>query len=83
MVPDWVTKFIFLKFKVVINSATGWALWGSNLGRGKRFFSPKRPYRHWSPPNLLFSWYQGSLLEVKRLEYEVNHPLPCNVEVKN
>jgi len=83
MVPDWVTKFIFFKFRFVINSATGWTVRGSNPGRGKRFFSPKRPDRHWSTPSLLFRGYRGSCLGVKRPGHEVNHPFPCNAEVKN
>lgn len=39
MVPNWVTKFIFFKFRSVINSATGWTVRVSNPAKGRTFLS--------------------------------------------
>jgi len=56
--------------------ATGWTIWGSNPSRGKIlfFFSPDRPTRLWSPPDLLHEWVPGFLLVgSKRPERDVDH----------
>jgi hypothetical protein len=42
---------------------TDWAAWGSNPGRGKRFFSiPKSPYRRRGPSTFIFNDYRGLFL---------------------
>jgi hypothetical protein len=82
-----VTKCILItKYLVsyITHGLTGWAVQGSNPGRGKIIFSiAKRPDHLWGPPNFLFNSYQGSFLELKRPEHEVDHSFQSNAEVKN
>jgi len=59
----------------------GWTIWGSNPGRGKRFFlSPKHPNWPWGSP-ILFIEYQGSCSEIRLLGHEVDHSPPSSAEV--
>jgi hypothetical protein len=62
----------------------GWRVQGSNCSRDKRIFaSPKCLDWLWDPPNLIFNRHQGPFLGTKWPGCEVNHSLPCCVEVKN
>jgi hypothetical protein len=58
-------------------------IWGSNSGRGKRFFSSlKCPHQLWEPDYLIFKGYLCSSLRVKQLRCEVNHSPPSSSRVK-
>ena len=54
-----------------------------NPGRGRFFFSPKRPDRRWGPPTLLINGYRGSFPHEKRQGREVINSPPSKAEVKN
>ena len=57
---------------------------GQRNSAGERFFlSPERPKRHWTPPNLLFSRYQGSFQGLKRPGRDVAHLPSCTTQAKN
>jgi hypothetical protein len=57
---------------------------GSNLGRGKRFFSSlKRPDRLWGQPTLLFNGYYGSFPRAKRPARELDHLPACSADIKH
>jgi len=61
-----------------------WMIHGLKPSSGKRFFSsPKCPDCCWVPLSLLFSGYQCSLLRIKQLGPEIEHPCPSSTEVKN
>jgi hypothetical protein len=70
-----------------VGSATGYGLddrWvGVQVPVGSRiFFSPRRPDRHWGPPNLLSKGCRGALSQgVKRPGLEADHSLPASAEV--
>ena len=61
-----------------------WSIWGSNLVRGKRFFSfSKRLDRLWDPSSLLYSAQRSSFLGLKRPGRDVAHSPPFSSEVTN
>jgi hypothetical protein len=60
--------------------ATGWTVRGSNPGEGEIFCT--RPDRLWGSHILLYNGYRVSFSGVKRPGRGVDHPPPCNGEVK-
>lgn len=56
--------------------ANGWTVRCSNLGRGRRFFSPKRQNRLLGPPSLLLHWRRDSFSGVSRSGREISLPIP-------
>ena len=62
----------------------GWTVYGSNPGRGNKYFSsPQRPHQLRSPPNPLFNGNRGYFSGANRRERKVNHSSPSSAEVKN
>jgi hypothetical protein len=59
-------------------------IWGTNPGRGRRFFSSiKYLDCLWVPSSLLFNKYQAAFPGVKRERHEVDHSPPPSTEVRN
>jgi len=57
----------------------GWTAWGSNPGRGMRFFSsPKCPDQLWRPPSFLLNGEWGSFPGVKWSRHETDHSPPSS-----
>jgi len=58
-------------------------LWGSNPGRGQRFFSSLKVRLALGPTQLSVQWVLWFLLEVKWPGPVVNHSPPSSAKVKN
>jgi len=56
----------------------GLMVWGSNPGRGKRFFSsPKHPDKLWSPSSLILIGYQVIYRGGSKAAGECSQPVTC------
>jgi hypothetical protein len=62
---------------------TDWIFRGSIPDRGKKFSLLLYAHPLHGPPSLLFNWYRGSFLRVKRPWREVDHCLQPKAKVKN
>jgi hypothetical protein len=74
-------RFHYLIFHPIISSQIRkWAVRQSNPGRGEVFSTPAQTGREAHPAS--FPMHNGSFPRVKRLERDVNHPLPSTSDVK-
>jgi len=73
--PRQSHKYWPLCFKL----STDWMVWGSNSGRGKRFFLlQNRPDLLWGPPR-----YWDSFPRIEQPRLEVDYSPPRSIDIKN
>jgi hypothetical protein len=79
-----VTMFNYLESVVDIMTRLQTGRSGVRIpAKGRVFLYPKRAYRPWDPPSLIYNGYRCSFPGVKRPGDDVDHSPAASVEVKN